>query len=299
MKSLTRRGRACQAVQELEVVTDVDNHSEFVVSPEFLDSPLVVQELEAVIDDHKELIVSPEILDSPLITFRPSTPVNQLIPAWDAHPSKKLALSDSSSASSPNTSFDASLAATPATSFSDASSDYEVKHGQFTILSRSDSTCENGISHISLSTTSAPFNLNAASAITPVITPSSCIQCSLLQLLCSQTHPTCTRCTRRHKEPLGGFYGLLRVAEPCLARREQTVDEIKVLQQGLNSSRTKETTSVLCRLESDGDGDWERKLELANELGKEERERLERHNWILPEAAREVKSGAWNASEDE
>jgi len=49
------------------------------------------------------------------------------------------------------------------------------------------------------------------------------------------------------------------------------------------------TVNVLFRLESDGDGDWERKVELAGELMGEKREMLERKNWILPEAPRKVK----------
>lgn len=77
------------------------------------------------------------------------------------------------------------------------------------------------------------------------------------------------------------------------------MDEIEVLQQGTRTMEMlKKKRGVLCRLESDGEGDWERKLELANELEKEERERLEKRNWVLPEAPRMVKSGAWNVKED-
>jgi len=284
------------------------------VSPGILGSPFVVSAFPEAswpstplnqVNRDPDLAVSPDFTDLPsglnarvntFRAFRLSTPVDQIIPAWDAHLPKKSALSDSSSTSSPNTSFNASVAATPSTSFSDTASEYEVKHGQYTILpqSKTKSTCEPGIRlHTTLS---ASFNLNAI--VTPIIKPSSCMQCDALQLPCSQTHPTCTRCTRRHEEPLGGFYGLLRVAEPCLARREQTVDEIEMLPQGLKGTKTKETIIVLFRLESNGDGDWERKLELADELVKGERERLERRNWILPEAPQMVKSGAWDVSDD-
>lgn len=81
--------------------------------------------------------------------------------------------------------------------------------------------------------------------------------------------------------------------EPCLAQRKQRPDEtIHAPSSGL--------VDVLFRLEEDGEGDWERKLELANDLIGKERERVERENWVLPEAPKRfVEFGFWEGDDVE
>lgn len=288
MESLGRQQRACQAMHDLAAV--IDNDSRFTVSSKFLDSPLIVRSYTE--------------------TTRPSTPVDQLIPEWSPHTSKALDSSDSSN-SSPATSIGVSLTSTPLTSVSSTPSDYEVKHGQYTTLPRTKALYDT--QHTSF----ADQCHNARSLVhsfpprhvTATVTAASCLQCSLLNLPCSQTHPTCSRCTRRHGEPLGGFYGLLAASEPCLARRKRTIEELEILDGmqdvscGNSKHRQKNGLSdredVLFRLESDGDGDWERKLELADELLVIESQRMERSNWVLPEAPGSVRGFRWQDGNEE
>lgn len=181
----------------------------------------------------------------------------------------------------PSTSFTPSAALTPETSLSSArgaSPSYNLKNTHPT---------PRGPSAVPNTPNTSPLT-SPTTHESPFI-PTTCLQCSLLALPCSTTHPTCSRCARRHLQPYNGWYGLLEDIEPCLAQRKRTVEEF-------NTGRFAGAVELLCRLEDDGDGTWERKLELASELLEEVRKKRERANWALPMATGVV-GGASGAGE--
>lgn len=108
-----------------------------------------------------------------------------------------------------------------------------------------------------------------------------CLQCSTLNLSCSQTYPTCSRCARRQESAYSASSSPRQQEErtaPCLARIH--VD---------NAIR-------FVRLETDSDGLWAVKVQLAVEIRKAERDRTERQNCVVPlPICREVTSrAAWS-----
>lgn len=91
------------------------------------------------------------------------------------------------------------------------------------------------------------------------ITPASCLQCSLLGMPCDARQPTCSRCAHRHEQSYYGWHGMIEHFAPCLAQRKRTIEEMRL---GVYAGEV----DILFRLEEDGEGTWERKLELANEV---------------------------------
>ena len=225
----------------------------------------------------KQLAFQAEHEDEPTTPITPS-----FSPAWPSSPTS------SPEPSTPNSSPHASLLSIPATSFSSSTSDSPSSDDRHKTTATPPSLSQ----WPAPTTTVRPFasilgyELRAPAPLTPspaqtttpglfasinghsphpdsdtieTIIPGPCLQCSLLNLPCSATHPTCTRCARNHERDFGGWYGIRDIIEPCLAQRRRTMQEIL---EGKEMGQME----ILCRLEDDGDGTWEQKLEMAAEV---------------------------------
>ena len=92
----------------------------------------------------------------------------------------------------------------------------------------------------------------------------SCLQCTLANLPCSRTIPTCSRCKRNGYAPI------------CLLQRRLFADDIE------DSPAARLGLPVLLRLKIDDGDAWEKKVELAEKLLGTWQEEQDKKNWVLP-----------------
>lgn len=92
-----------------------------------------------------------------------------------------------------------------------------------------------------------------------LVSLTSCLQCILLNLPCSRTHPSCTRCIRNGH------------ADMCLLHRRRFAFE-----------SGEEIGPVLLKVKGEDEAVWRRKVELRQTLEEECAMRQERENWVLP-----------------
>ncbi|KAF1957571.1 hypothetical protein CC80DRAFT_560942 [Byssothecium circinans] len=102
----------------------------------------------------------------------------------------------------------------------------------------------------------------------------SCLQCTLADLPCSRTPPSCTRCVRN------GCGSLC-----LLLRRRQSFDHVKGYTLLM-------PFPVLLKTVGTDEGVWRRKVELAEGLVRRWREGRERANWVLPSSV-VCERGGW------
>ncbi|KAJ4366808.1 hypothetical protein N0V83_007333 [Neocucurbitaria cava] len=92
----------------------------------------------------------------------------------------------------------------------------------------------------------------------------SCLQCTLSNLPCSRTPPSCTRCARKGQ------------AELCLLQRRLFAEEI--LRVGCTYR-----VPVLLKMKGESEEVWKRKGEVASEWFAKWRHEQDRRNWVLPD----------------
>ncbi|KAF1831214.1 hypothetical protein BDW02DRAFT_532441, partial [Decorospora gaudefroyi] len=90
----------------------------------------------------------------------------------------------------------------------------------------------------------------------------SCLQCTLLNLPCSRTHPACTRCIRKGQ------------SSTCLLHRRsfafEAIDPLKC------------QVPILLKVKGEDEEAWRNKVQLSRTLLAEWRVGRERRNWVFP-----------------
>ncbi|KAH8727716.1 hypothetical protein GQ44DRAFT_68809 [Phaeosphaeriaceae sp. PMI808] len=92
----------------------------------------------------------------------------------------------------------------------------------------------------------------------------SCLQCTLSNLPCSRTLPTCTRCTRNGRATL------------CLAQRGRFYEEV------VRGGGPGGWTPLLLKVRGDDEEGWRAKVELAERLKEGWEAVVDRRNWVFP-----------------
>ncbi|CAE7008143.1 hypothetical protein PTNB73_00154 [Pyrenophora teres f. teres] len=102
----------------------------------------------------------------------------------------------------------------------------------------------------------------------------SCLQCTLANLPCSRTHPTCSRCQRAGNPDL------------CLLHRRSFAFE------ALDPSKTEKCrTPILLKVKGEDETIWQRKVDLSMELRQKWLADQDKKNWVMP--AIESPTGGW------
>lgn len=104
----------------------------------------------------------------------------------------------------------------------------------------------------------------------------SCLQCTLANLPCSRSTPSCTRCIRN------------RTAATCLLLRRRFHEEINIADPEFC------TLPVLLKLKAESAETWQAKLTVAKELREKWEEVQDKRNWVLPRADSK-RRGDWRA----
>lgn len=103
----------------------------------------------------------------------------------------------------------------------------------------------------------------------------SCLQCTLANLPCSRSTPSCTRCTRNGKP------------NACLLLRRRFHEEINVADPEFC------TLPVLLKRKYHSEENWETKLQAVKELQVEWDELQDKRNWVLPKVDSEKRGDWW------
>ena len=102
----------------------------------------------------------------------------------------------------------------------------------------------------------------------------SCLQCTLVGLLCSRTHPCCSRCKRTDNPEL------------CLLHRRSFIFET------LDPSKSDKCRNpILLRVKGEDDAVWRRKVDLSRELTDKWLSEQDKKNWVMPTI--ESQRGGW------
>jgi hypothetical protein len=125
-----------------------------------------------------------------------------------------------------------------------------------------------------------PFSISVPLPPSPTGEPqliflTSCLQCTLANLPCTRTLPSCSRCIRNGHGSM------------CLLHRKRTTAEVL----DLHPTDVHYSTPVLLKTWDTDERVWEAKLRLSDRLVTEWREGLEVENWVLPSV--ESVRGCW------
>ncbi|EDU40632.1 hypothetical protein PtrSN002B_007591 [Pyrenophora tritici-repentis] len=102
----------------------------------------------------------------------------------------------------------------------------------------------------------------------------SCLQCTLADLPCSRTHPSCSRCQRTGNP------------EFCLLHRRSFASE------ALDPSKSEKCRSpILLKVQGEDETSWKRKVELSKELRQKWLADQDKKNWVMPPI--ESPAGGW------
>ncbi|KAL6704635.1 hypothetical protein ACN47E_008032 [Coniothyrium glycines] len=93
----------------------------------------------------------------------------------------------------------------------------------------------------------------------------SCLQCTLTNLPCSRTPPSCSRCRRKGQQDI------------CLLQRRKFPEEM------ISATLAEYTTPKLLRLRDEEEQSWNRKMAVHDELMRAWEDKQNSMNWVMPE----------------
>ncbi|KAF2128624.1 hypothetical protein P153DRAFT_41528 [Dothidotthia symphoricarpi CBS 119687] len=115
-----------------------------------------------------------------------------------------------------------------------------------------------------LPNTNPPIHLPPSPGESRLVCITSCLQCTLADLPCSLTVPSCSRCERNG------------MGDVCLLHRRRFIEE------DTQDAALAWSVPVLLKLVGEDEGRWRKKVDLAYQLHAQWQDEQDRRNWVLP-----------------